>query len=118
MSRYQVKGQVGMETGHDMELMDAFSGTARLVQDIIDGHLIGARFSLAPAERAELAAIHADVRRIDVHVLDEIDPVAVLLLCNMGGHATEREEIVRFEECNAVRTGETLAGENFIIDSF
>ncbi len=112
------KGQVRVETGYDMELMHAFTRPARLVQDIIDGHLICARFSLTPAERAELASIDADVRWIDVHVLDEIDPVAVLVLCNMGGHSTKREQVVRFEECDAVISGEPLPRENFIIDLF
>jgi hypothetical protein len=112
------KWQVRVETGYDMELMYTFTRPARLVKDIIDGHLICARFSLTPAERAELASIDADVSWIYVHVLDEIDPVAVLVLCDMGCHSTKREQVVRFEECDAVSAGEPLSGENFIIDSF
>jgi hypothetical protein len=112
------KWKVGVKTGYDMELMDTVTRPARLVQDILYGHLICARFSLTPAERAEFASIDADVCRIDVHVLDEIDPVAILVLCDMGGHSTKREEVVRSEKCDAVISGEALPRENFIIDSF
>ncbi len=107
-----------METGDDMEFPHAFSGAARLVQDILDAHLVRAGLALAPAERAELASVHADVRRIDVHVPDEIDAVPVLFLRDMGGHAPEREEIVGLEKLKPVFSGKTLVGYDFFFDFF
>ena len=50
-----------------------------------------------------------------MHVLDEIDPVAVLLLRNMRRHAAEREKVVRFEELDAVFAGKAFVGKDFIL---
>jgi len=101
-----------------MELTHTFSRTARLIQDIVDAHIIGSGLAFAPAERAELASINADVRWIDVHVLDEMDTVAVLVLRDMGSHATERKQVVRTKELDAVFARESLVGNNFIFDMF
>jgi hypothetical protein len=78
------------------------------VQNIVDAHFVRPGFALAPAERAELAAVYTDVRGIDVHVPDEIDPVAVLLLRNMSGHASEREKISGFEKLDPVLPGKAF----------
>ena len=87
-----------MQSRNDMELPDALFGAPGLVQNVRNGHLIGAGLAFAPAECAELAAIDAEVRGIDVHVLDEIHPVGVLLLRNIGGHAAEGKEIEGTEQ--------------------
>ena len=62
-------------------------------------------------------SVAADIRWIDVKVLDEVNPIAVLALSNMGGHATERKKIVRFEKRDAVSPSETLVGKDFFFDS-
>jgi hypothetical protein len=111
------KGQVGVKSRYDMELPHAFFSAPRLFENILDTHLVSAGLALAPAECAELASVHTDVRGINVHVLDEVDLVLVFFLSNMGSHATEQEKIIRFEEVNTIFTGEALFGKNFIFDT-
>ncbi len=110
------EGEVGMKTRDDMEFAHSFSSRPGLVHDILDGHFIRPRFSFAPAESAEFAAVDTDVRRIDVHVLDEVYVITVFLPGNVACHVSEREEIVRLKERNAVATGQTCTGMNFFFD--
>jgi len=105
-----------METGHDMELPDPGTGVPCLVHDVLYRHFVRTCFSLAPAERAELAPVHAEIRGIDVHVLNKVDPVSVLSRSGRGGHAAKGKEIVRGEQGNAVVPRKTLAREYFFLD--
>ena len=107
-----------METGDNMELSHAFFGAQGLVQDIIDAHLVRARLAPAPAERAELAAIHTDICGIDVHIPHEVHAFAVLFFGDVSGHASESEQVIGLEEFQAVLAREALIGSNFIIDLF
>ena len=107
-----------MESGDDVELPDIFRCTAGLLQNILECHLVGAGFSLGFTECAELALVHAYVRWIDVHIPDEIDPVAVLFVSDVGRHATESKQVIRPEEGQAVSSGETMIGENFFFNLF
>jgi len=91
-----------METGHDMELPDPGTGVPRLVHDVLYRHFVCACFSLAPAERAELAPVHAEIRGINVHVLNEVDPVGVLSRGCVGGQSAEEEEVMGCEEGDAI----------------
>jgi hypothetical protein len=91
-----------------MKLAHAFLSSSSLGQNIVDAHFVRAWLALAPTERAELAPVHADVRGVDVHVLYEIDMIAVLSLGDMTCHTPECEKIVALEKFKPVFTGETL----------
>ena len=107
-----------MESGNNVELSDMFLSGARLLQNILECHLVGAGFSLGFTEGTEFTPVHANVRRIDVHIPDEIDPVTVLFVSDVGRHATQSKQVIRPEEGQAVSSGETMIGENFFFNLF
>jgi len=105
-----------MEAGYDMDFPDAFLGSAGFAYDVVDRHLIRAGLSLAPAERAELAPVHAKIRGIDVHVLHKIDAVAVLPLRNERRHAAEGQKVEGTEQRDAVLAIQAFSRENLLSD--
>ena len=99
-----------MKSRHDMEFPDAFFGAACFAQDILDGHLVSARFTFAPAESAEFAAVDAEVRGVDMHVLDKVHPVGVLSLRSVGSHSAEDQKVMRAEQGYSLVAAQTLVG--------
>ena len=68
-------------------------------------------------ERAELALHAADVRLVQIQVLDEEDLVgAAALPAREIGERPELEEIVRLEDCDAVLEVEALSGLDLLPD--
>ena len=68
-------------------------------------------------EGAELALHAADVRLVQVDVLDEVDLVAAAALpAREVGELAEREQIVRLHQGDAVVEVEPLAGEHLVSD--
>ncbi len=106
-----------MKPGDDMKFTYTRAGAPGFLQDIIYAHLVRARFALAAAECAEFAAIHADIRRVDVHVLHEINLVPVLLFADMGRHAAECEQVAGFEEFNSVFARQAFPEQDFFLNS-
>ncbi len=88
-----------------MEFPHAFFSATCLVEYVLDTHLVRAGLALAPAECAEFAAVHTDVGRIDVHVLDEIHTVSVLLFCHVGCQASEQKDVIGLEKIHPVFSG-------------
>ena len=72
-----------------------------------------------PVERAELAAVDADVRVVDVAV-DDVgrDGRVVLAVADLVGRGAELEEAALREEGDGVRRGEPLARERAVEDLF
>lgn len=53
-----------------------------------------------------------------MHVPHKVSVITVFLFCDMRGQASEREQIVRFEETDAVFAGEALLEKDFFLDLF
>lgn len=68
------------------------------------------------AERAEDAAINADVRRVEMDVGVVEREVAVFPLAHRIGKAAERQDIDLLVEKNSVVEGEAFAGFDFVGD--
>ena len=83
---------------------------------VVERHLVGALFALAAGERAELAAVAADVGGVDVAVDHEVDAVAVDAAAREVGHLPDAEEVVARVERDAVLAGEALAREDLLGD--
>ncbi len=109
--------EVRMEAGDNMKFTHAFFGASGFLQNIVDAHLVCAGFAFAPAERTEFAAVYADVRWIDVHVLHEMHTIPILPSGDVGGHTPEGEKVVRLEELDTIFAGQTFVGENFFFDA-
>jgi len=106
----KVEGKVRVEAADDVKLRRRLG--ARLFgppQDLFHRHRVGEGLVLAPAERAELAPVDADVRRIDVPVHVEVDPVAVAPAVREVSHLAHRQDVPRPEEGKGVVLGETPA---------
>jgi hypothetical protein len=82
--------------------------------DVLDRVLEGARLALLLGEVAERAGEDADVRRVDVPVDDEVDPVAGLLALDVIRHAAEAEEVVGAEARQPIVEIEPLALAHFL----
>ena len=68
-------------------------------------------------ERAELALHAADVRLVQVQVLDEVDLVrAAAQAAREVGELAEREQVVRLEDRDAVLEVEALSGLDLLPD--
>jgi hypothetical protein len=85
--------------------------------DVLDRVLEGAGLPLLLGEVAEGAGQNAHVRRVDVPVDDEVDPVAGLLALDVIGHPSEPQEVVRLEARQAVLEAQTLARAHLLPDA-
>src|SRR4030095_15400822 len=84
------------------------------LKNLLVGHHVAlGRFQIG-AERAEVAAVDADVGRVDVRVYVVIGEVAVLALADMVGELAEIEEIGLIVKKSAVVKGEPLAGFDLV----
>ena len=110
----ELERPVGMQSTHDVKLVrsigDCFFGGAR---DLVERHLVGAFLSLRAGERAELAPVLADVRRIDMAIHHEVDAIAVDASTCEVGHLTDAYEVVARVEGNAVLARQSLAAQDF-----
>src|SRR5919112_4782163 len=86
------------------------------MQVLLGGPLIAPLVALADPERAETAAIDADVRRIEPVFVREIRLVAVQLLANVVGEAPDLDDVVRLEELEPVLEGEPLFRIDLLAD--
>src|SRR6185295_8089356 len=105
---------VRMVPAHDVGL-----ARARLDhgQHVLDGVLERALLALLPGEVTKAAREHTYVRRIDVAVEHEEDPVSVEAGLGEVRHAADRVQIVRLEEDESLRTGEALPSLNLLPDA-
>src|ERR1700674_1834495 len=73
-----LKRQIGMQTADDVELRNRFAvARGSRLKRFLEGHGVGAGRVLLPAEGAEAAGGHANIRRIDVAIDVEVRLVAV-----------------------------------------
>ena len=89
---------------------------AHFLDDLIDGELEGVRVAFPGAERAELAGEHAEVRVVDVLIVNVSRDVPVLPLADRVGHGAKRVQIVRAVERFALRVSHALTGDDFVED--
>src|SRR6185437_7655588 len=109
-----IKREIGMQSADDVEFGGAFGDALRgALKDFLEGKCVSARGIGRAAKRAEFAMRDADVCGIDVAVDVEKADVAMTLLADMIGEPAQGQEIVRFEEREAVFGGEALASEHF-----
>ena len=85
--------------------------------ELVGGQRVGAVLLARLRERAELALHAADVRLIEVEVLDEVDLVAAASPpSRQVGELPECEQVVRLHQGDAVLEVEPLAGLDLFAD--
>ncbi len=87
-------------------------GLGRALQDLLVGHDVAFRALQVGPERAEGAAVDADVGRVEMRVDVVIGDVAVLALADEVGQFAEREQVGLFHQEHAVVEGQPFAGQN------
>ena len=89
----------------------------RLGDELVGRQRVGMRLLLRGRERAELALHPADVRLVEVEVLDEEDAVvAAAHAPRQVGQLADREQVVGLEQRQAVVEVEPLAGDHLLAD--
>ena len=89
----------------------------RVLDELLGGQREGVLLLARLREGAELALHPADIRLVQVHVLDEIDLVAAAALqAREVGELAEREQVVRLHQRDPVVEVEPLAGEHLLPD--
>ena len=89
----------------------------RLGDELFGRERVGVRLLLRRGERAELALHAADVRLVQVEVLDEEDAVvAAALAAREVCELPDREQVVGLEQRQAVVEVEALACEHLLAD--
>ncbi len=83
------------------------------LDDLLDGHLVGAVFAALAVEGAELAGEGADVGVVDVAIAIVVNAIAVQAGADMMGEAAERVEVAGGVEGEAVGVGEGGLREDF-----
>src|SRR5262245_61253285 len=89
----------------DVHLADL---VAHHADDVLDRVLEGPGLPLLAREAAEGAREHADVRRRDVPVEDEVDAIALAPGFDVIGHPAQAEDVAGVEQEETVVTGEAL----------
>jgi hypothetical protein len=89
---------------------------ARRGDDLLDGHLVGARFAALAVEAAKLAAQRADVRVVDVTVAVEVRAIAVQPLADEVGEPPDAVEVAAAVQRHAVRVREPFASGDLARD--
>jgi hypothetical protein len=105
-----VERQIRMQAVDDVQLRERLIGAPpQLVPRLLEGHRVRARHSgLQARERAEQAARHAHVRRLDAEVVVEIRVRAVPLLTLAVGEPPDSEQVLALEQAYAVLQTEAL----------
>ena len=89
----------------------------RVLDQLLGRDRVGVLLLLRRGERAELALHAADVRLVQVEVLDEVDLVrAAAQPARPVGELAEREQVVGLEQRQAVLEVEPLAGLDLLAD--
>jgi len=86
-------------------------------EDVLDRVLEGALLALLPGKVTKAAREHTYIRRVDVAVENEEDLVSMKAGLGEVRHAAHRVQIVRLEEDEAVRAGETLSSLDLLPDA-
>ena len=89
----------------------------RVLDELLGRVRVGAFLLLRDCEGAELALHAADVRLVEVEVLDEVDLVVpAALTAREIRQLAEREDVVRLHQQEAVLEVEPLAGDDLLAD--
>ena len=113
----EIERQVGVQPPDNVELRRFLeAGLLCPAQDLLHRHRVGQGLPLGLAERAELAPVDADVRRVDVPVDDEIHPVAVLPPVGEVRHLPHKEDVPGSEEGEGVLLREPVPRMHLIPD--
>ncbi len=89
----------------------------RVLHEVADVVQVGAVLLARARERAELALHAADVRVVQVQVVDEEDLVGASAQAASGvGEPPDGEDVVALEQRDAVVEVEPLAGEHLLLD--
>ena len=105
------KGQIRVHAAHHMDLVDRLvQPLPHLPPDLVDRHLIGQRVFPFTAKSAELAQIDADIRVVDVLVVDKVHPFAVQPLAHDIGQIAQRQNIRMLVKGFAVCKAQPFAG--------
>jgi len=106
-----------MKAAHYVDLVRAVSRALGCrLGDRVERHLVGALFVRVAGERAELAAVAADVGGVDVPVYHEVDALAVDALACEVGHLPDAHKIVAAVQRDAVLAGQALSGNDLVGD--
>jgi hypothetical protein len=90
----------------------------RVLDELLGRVRVCAFLLLRDREGAELALHAADVRLVQIEVLDEVDlVVAATLPTREIGQLAEREDVVRLHEQETVLEIEALAGDDLLADA-
>ena len=110
--RVVVERQIGMQPVDDVDFGEGLGGAAaELVPGFVERHRVGAGVAgLEPRERAEEAARHADVGRLDADVVVVEGLRAVPLLAFAIGQPAHRQEVGTVEKPHTVGEIEPDAG--------
>ena len=89
----------------------------RVLDELLRGDRVGVLLLLRRGERAELALHAADVRLVQVEVLDEVDLVRTAAEASRPvGQVAEPEQVVGLEQREAVLEVQALAGLDLLPD--
>ena len=89
-----------------------------VLDELLRGQRVRGLLLLRLREGAELALHAADVRLVQVQVLDEVDlVVSAPPAAREVGQLAEREHVVRLHELKAVLEIEPLAGDDLLVDA-
>ena len=103
--------QLMVQPADDVQLGGPASlGLGGPLEDLLVGHDVALRALQIGPESAEVAAIDADIGRIEVRVDVVIGDVAVLAFADQVGQFAEREQVGLLFEEEAVVEGEPVAG--------
>ena len=106
-----------MQSADDVEFRDGFAPAfARAMPHFFERHGVGFGIAHALAERAQPAARHANVGRVDVAVDVEICGVAVHPLAHQIRHVAQRQNILVAIERNAIFERQPFAGFHLFAD--
>ncbi len=89
----------------------------RVLDELLGAQRVGILLLARLRERAELALDAADVRLVEVQVLDEVDLVAAAATpAREVGELAEREQVVGLDQCEPVFEVEPLTGLDLLVD--
>ena len=108
-----VEGKIGMQPADDVKFRGAFGHALRRASHISSSAIrVRPRRVGRAAKGAQLAVRHANVRGIDVPVDVEVADVPVALLAHVVREPADGQQVVRFEQRQAVFGRQALAGEH------
>src|SRR5262245_54971731 len=108
-----LEGPVRMVATDDVHLADLVADHA---DDVLERVLEGPGLALLAREAAEGAREHADVRRRDVPVEDEVDTIALAPAFGVIGHPAQAEQVLGLEQEEPVITVEAATRPHLVPD--